>query len=260
MHMSSIPKSFAVLYSFTIIILCLNHIGMCKNDLQIFQTLYLSASVGETIFLKCSLSTGIPVGPVRWYFKKGNKKNYFFSEIPPRSEKPDGRVSWAGKNQDLDFSIKISNISTQDSGIYYCYKFNATSEVVYKAGPGTTLIVRETTQSEERKGLKIYMIAGVACSLFLLVILVRLIVFLHYSQWNGNCSPKKARSHCSSPENTEEQFSNRKEVIYANIQVCRQLSSQSSEQRKLALTEYARVRGKVLQDAATEHYESMQIP
>ena len=43
----------------------------------------------------------------------------------------------------MDFSIRISNITPADTGVYYCVKFQKgeRSNVEFKSGPGTHLTV-----------------------------------------------------------------------------------------------------------------------
>ena len=50
----------------------------------------------------------------------------------------------------MDFSIHISNITLEDTGVYYCVKFQrGTPDVEIKSGPGT----RVTVSGESSVGL-----------------------------------------------------------------------------------------------------------
>ena len=52
-------------------------------------------------------------------------------------------VSDVTKRNNMDFSIRISNITPADTGVYYCVKFRKgeRGDVEFKSGPGTHLTV-----------------------------------------------------------------------------------------------------------------------
>ncbi|XP_005380798.1 PREDICTED: tyrosine-protein phosphatase non-receptor type substrate 1 isoform X2 [Chinchilla lanigera] len=97
---------------------------------------------GGNATLDCTVTSLLPVGPILWYRGKGqgrvliyNFKNHF-----PRVT----NVSDTTQRNNRDFSIRISNVTPQDAGTYYCVKFQKTASEneEIQSGGGTKLSVR----------------------------------------------------------------------------------------------------------------------
>ncbi|KAI5246346.1 Signal-Regulatory Protein Beta-1 Isoform 3 [Manis pentadactyla] len=111
-----------------------------EEELQVFQPVRsVSFAAGQTATLNCTLTSVLPVGPIKWFRGAGPGRQLIYSfkggEGPfPRVTK----ASDATKRNNTDFSIRISNISPEDTGVYYCVKFQkGTPDVEIKSGPGT---------------------------------------------------------------------------------------------------------------------------
>ena len=83
-----------------------------------------------------------PVGPIKWFRGTGPGRELIYSQ----KEAPFPRVTTvadATKRNNMDCSIRISNITPADTGVYYCVKFQKgeRSNVEFKSGPGTHLTV-----------------------------------------------------------------------------------------------------------------------
>ncbi|XP_011907717.1 PREDICTED: signal-regulatory protein beta-1 isoform X1 [Cercocebus atys] len=114
-----------------------------EEELQVIQPeKSVSVTAGESATLNCTVTSLIPVGPIMWFRGAGpgreliyNLKEGHFPRVTPVSE--------STKRNNLDFSIRISNITPADAGTYYCVKFRKGSpDVELKSGAGTELSVR----------------------------------------------------------------------------------------------------------------------
>ena len=114
-----------------------------EGELQVIQLeRSVSVAAGETATLRCTVTSLSPVGPTKWFRGTGPGRELIYShkEAPfPRVT----NVSDATKRNNMDFSIRISNITPADTGVYYCVKFVKTegNDVEFKSGPGTHLTV-----------------------------------------------------------------------------------------------------------------------
>ena len=102
----------------------------------------VSVAAGETATLRCTMTSLRPVGPAKWFRGTGPGRELIYSQ----KEAPFPRVtnvSDATKRNNMDFSIRISNITPADTGVYYCVKFGKGegNDVEFKSGPGTHLTV-----------------------------------------------------------------------------------------------------------------------
>ncbi|XP_060043618.1 signal-regulatory protein beta-1-like [Erinaceus europaeus] len=123
--------------------------GVLGEELHVIQSETLvSVSAGMTATLPCTVTSLLPVGPVKWFRGKGpgRKEIYIFKE--GHSSRVTS-VIHNTKRENMDFSIRISNITPADAGVYYCVKFQKGSpdDVEIKSGLGTHLIVRELEMS-----------------------------------------------------------------------------------------------------------------
>ncbi|XP_074173344.1 signal-regulatory protein beta-1 isoform X2 [Rhinolophus sinicus] len=120
--------------------------GGAGEELQVIQPeTSVSVAAGETATLPCTLTSLLPVGPLQWfrgtgpdreliYSFKGNEGSHF-----PRVT----TVADATRRNNMDFSIRISNITPADTGTYYCVKFQRQDpdDMEFKSGAGTRLTV-----------------------------------------------------------------------------------------------------------------------
>ncbi|KAG8524159.1 Signal-regulatory protein beta-1 isoform 3, partial [Galemys pyrenaicus] len=125
-----------------------------QEELQVLQPEQsVSVAAGQTATLNCTLTSLLPVGPVKWF--RGAEPNeeliYSFKEEAhtPRVT----NVSDTTRRNNMDFSIHISNTTTADAGMYYCVKFHKGSpDTKHKSGPGTRMLVRAKPSLPEVSG------------------------------------------------------------------------------------------------------------
>ncbi|XP_066869269.1 signal-regulatory protein beta-1-like [Kogia breviceps] len=113
-----------------------------EKELQVIQAeRSVSVAAGETATLHCDVTSLLPVGPVKWFRGTGPGRELIFSlRGGPFPRVTD--VSDTTRRNNTDFSIRISNITPADTGMYYCVKFQRGSpDVEVKSGPGTHLTV-----------------------------------------------------------------------------------------------------------------------
>lgn len=102
----------------------------------------VSVAAGETATLRCTVTSLRPAGPVQWF--RGNGPDRVLVHSSKEGQFPRvTSVADATKRNNTDFSIHISNITTADTGVYYCVKFRKASpnDVEIASGPGTQLTV-----------------------------------------------------------------------------------------------------------------------
>ncbi|XP_055399142.1 tyrosine-protein phosphatase non-receptor type substrate 1-like [Bubalus kerabau] len=113
------------------------------GELQVIQPeRSVSVAAGETATLNCTVTSLSPVGPIKWFRGTGPGREFIYSQ----KEAPFPRVTIvadATKRNNLDFSIRISNITPADTGVYHCVRFRKgeQGDVEFKSGPGTHLTV-----------------------------------------------------------------------------------------------------------------------
>ncbi|XP_032460123.1 tyrosine-protein phosphatase non-receptor type substrate 1 isoform X2 [Phocoena sinus] len=113
-----------------------------EDELQVIQPdRSVSVAAGETATLRCDVTSLLPVGPVNWFRGTGPHRQLIYS----LKNSPFPRVTTVAdttRRNNMDFSIRISNITPADTGMYYCVKFKkASPDVEIKSGPGTHLTV-----------------------------------------------------------------------------------------------------------------------
>ena len=114
-----------------------------EGELQVIQPeRSVSVAAGETATLHCTVTSLSPVGPISWFKGTGPGRELIFSQkgdALPRVT----HVSDVTKRNNMDYSIRISNITRADSGVYFCVKFQKgeRGDVEFKSGPGTHLTV-----------------------------------------------------------------------------------------------------------------------
>nr|XP_033695787.1 signal-regulatory protein beta-1 isoform X1 [Tursiops truncatus]XP_033695788.1 signal-regulatory protein beta-1 isoform X1 [Tursiops truncatus] len=112
------------------------------DELQVIQPdRSVSVAAGETATLRCDMTSLLPVGPFKWFRGTGPGRELIYS---PRGA-PFPRITTVAdttRRNNMDCSIRISNITPADTGMYYCVKFKkASPDVEFKSGPGTHLTV-----------------------------------------------------------------------------------------------------------------------
>ncbi|KAB1262453.1 Tyrosine-protein phosphatase non-receptor type substrate 1 [Camelus dromedarius] len=123
--------------------LLLGRTGVAAQELQVIQPeTSVSVTAGETATLRCTTTSLIPVGPIRWFRGTGPGRQFIYDLKKSHSPRVTN-ASDVTRRDNLDFSIRISNITPADAGAYYCVKFQRRSpgDVEYKSGPGTRLTV-----------------------------------------------------------------------------------------------------------------------
>lgn len=102
----------------------------------------VSVAAGETATLRCTVTTLFPVGPIQWFRGTGPDREFIYSL---REGSPSPRVTGVTdiiRRDNLDFSIRIRNITPADTGMYYCVKFRRGSpDTELRSGAGTQLTV-----------------------------------------------------------------------------------------------------------------------
>ncbi|XP_041526317.1 tyrosine-protein phosphatase non-receptor type substrate 1 isoform X2 [Microtus oregoni] len=116
--------------------------GAAGEDLKIIQPKKsVSVAAGETVTLNCTVTSLRPLGPIMWFKGTGQSRQLkfdFTGEKFPRVT----NVTDATKRENLDFSIRISNVTPADAGTYYCVKFQkAGNDKEYLSGGGTVVSV-----------------------------------------------------------------------------------------------------------------------
>ena len=98
---------------------------------------------GGSATLNCTVTSLLPVGPIRWFKGVGQSRLLIYSFTGERFPRITN-VSDVTKRSNLDFSIRISNVTPADSGTYYCVKFqrgSSESDREIQSGGGTELSV-----------------------------------------------------------------------------------------------------------------------
>ncbi|XP_053430678.1 signal-regulatory protein beta-1-like [Nycticebus coucang] len=116
--------------------------GVTGEELQVIQPdRSVPVATGEMATLRCTVTSQVPVGPISWFKGTGRDRELIYSHTvhPPRVT----NITDHTKRDNLDFSIRISNIIPADAGTYYCVKFRrgTPENVEFKSGPGTEVSV-----------------------------------------------------------------------------------------------------------------------
>nr|XP_030860854.1 signal-regulatory protein beta-1 isoform X2 [Gorilla gorilla gorilla] len=131
---------------FLLLTLLLGLTGVAGEDeLQAIQPeKSVSVAAGESATLHCAMTSLIPVGPIMWFRGAGPGRELIYNQKEGHFPRVT-TVSDLTKRNNMDFSIRIGNITPADAGTYYCVKFRKGSpdDVEFKSGAGTELSVRE---------------------------------------------------------------------------------------------------------------------
>uniref|UniRef100_A0A8C3HM05 Ig-like domain-containing protein n=1 Tax=Chrysemys picta bellii TaxID=8478 RepID=A0A8C3HM05_CHRPI len=114
--------------------------GAGAQEFQLLQPQgAVSVSAGETLTLICSLTGVAPVGPTKWFKGSGSGRQLVYAERGSFL-----RVTRAVNGSDTDFTIRISDIRSEDAGIYHCVKFRKNvigPNEAFRSGAGTAVSV-----------------------------------------------------------------------------------------------------------------------
>ncbi|XP_021110628.1 tyrosine-protein phosphatase non-receptor type substrate 1 isoform X5 [Heterocephalus glaber] len=149
-------------------------------------------AAGETATLRCTVTSLLPLGPIRWFRGKepGRELIYNFKggHFPRVTN-----VSDNTQRDTKDFSIRISNVTPVDAGTYYCVKFEKTTseDTEFRSGRGTELSVREKNAKDN---WNIFIVVGVVCTL-LVVLLMATLYLLRIRQKKAKGSTSSTRLH-----------------------------------------------------------------
>ncbi|KAM7125728.1 tyrosine-protein phosphatase non-receptor type substrate 1-like isoform 2-T4 [Molossus nigricans] len=114
-----------------------------EEELRVIQPdKSVSVAAGETATLSCTVTSLSPVGPMKWFRGTGPGREFIYSlkegSFSPRVT----AVADTTRRDNMDFSIRISNITPADTGMYYCVKFRRGSpDTELMSGAGTQLTV-----------------------------------------------------------------------------------------------------------------------
>ncbi|XP_048956355.1 signal-regulatory protein beta-1-like isoform X2 [Canis lupus dingo] len=122
-------------------------------ELQVIQPeKSVSLPPGEALTLRCTLTSLIPIGTVRWFRGTESGRELIFSFRGGHFPRVTN-ITDTTKRNNVDFSIRISNITPADSGTYYCVKFQkGNPDVELKSGPGTRVFVHAKPSFPEVSG------------------------------------------------------------------------------------------------------------
>uniref|UniRef100_A0A8C9CZY4 Ig-like domain-containing protein n=1 Tax=Panthera leo TaxID=9689 RepID=A0A8C9CZY4_PANLE len=185
-----------------------------EAELQVIQPeKSVSVAAGQTATLHCTLTSLQPSGKVEWFRGTGPGRELIFSfRGDPHSPRVTN-VSDATRRNNMDFSIRISNITPEDTGTYYCVKFQkGNPDVEFKSGPGTQVTVSDKNESQT-----IFIVVGVVCAL-LVTLVIAALYLLRIRQKKAKGSTSSTRLH--EPEkNTREitQIQDNNDITYADL-------------------------------------------
>ncbi|XP_047295873.1 tyrosine-protein phosphatase non-receptor type substrate 1 isoform X4 [Homo sapiens] len=189
-----------------------------EEELQVIQPdKSVLVAAGETATLRCTATSLIPVGPIQWFRGAGPGRELIYNQKEGHFPRVT-TVSDLTKRNNMDFSIRIGNITPADAGTYYCVKFRKGSpdDVEFKSGAGTELSVRENTGSNERN---IYIVVGVVCTL-LVALLMAALYLVRIRQKKAQGSTSSTRLHepeKNAREITQVQSLDTNDITYADL-------------------------------------------
>ncbi|XP_076419958.1 signal-regulatory protein beta-1-like [Peromyscus maniculatus bairdii] len=113
-------------HSVLLLALLLGLTGGVTRKLRVIQPeKSVSVSSGDSATLNCTVTSLLPVGPIQWFRGTGQSRHLIYSFTGERFPRVTN-VADTTKRNNLDFSIRISNVTPADSGTYYCVKIDKT--------------------------------------------------------------------------------------------------------------------------------------
>uniref|UniRef100_A0A8C6G0P3 Ig-like domain-containing protein n=1 Tax=Moschus moschiferus TaxID=68415 RepID=A0A8C6G0P3_MOSMO len=213
------------------------------GELQVIQPeRSVSVAAGEMATLHCTVTSLSPVGPIKWFRGTGPGREFIYSQ----KEAPFPRVTSVSDNtkrNNMDFSIRISNITPADTGVYYCVKFRRGEhgDTELKSGPGTHLTVSGPNGNNWNS---IFIVVGVVCAL-LVALLIAALYLLRIRQKKAKGSTSSTRLH--EPEkNTREttQIQDNNDITYADLNLPKGKKSTPKASEPNNHTEYASIQAR----------------
>uniref|UniRef100_A0A8C8UKM7 Signal-regulatory protein beta-1 isoform 3-like n=1 Tax=Peromyscus maniculatus bairdii TaxID=230844 RepID=A0A8C8UKM7_PERMB len=136
----------------------------------------VSVAAGDSATLNCTVTSLLPVGPIQWFRGTGQSRHLMYSftgEKFPRVT----NVADTSKRNNLDFSIRISNVTPADAGTYYCVKIVKTEydREIWSEG-GTVLNVQPATSDTGE------VLVAVLLGPKLLLVIGALAIYMHKKQ------------------------------------------------------------------------------
>ncbi|KAF6284475.1 hypothetical protein mRhiFer1_009237 [Rhinolophus ferrumequinum] len=116
--------------------------GAGENELPVIQPeKSVSVAAGETVTLNCTMTSLLPVRFIEWFRQTGTGRELIYSFKEGHFPRVTS-VADTTRGNTMNFSIRISNITPADAGIYYCVTFwQWFPDVDFKYGPGIQLLV-----------------------------------------------------------------------------------------------------------------------
>ncbi|XP_017446862.1 tyrosine-protein phosphatase non-receptor type substrate 1-like [Rattus norvegicus] len=109
----------------------------------------VSVDAGGSVTLNCTVTSLIPVGPIRWFRGVEHSRHVIYDFVGDHFPRVTN-ASDASKRKNLYFSIHISNVTPADAGTFYCVKFQKETvepDIEIQSGGGTELLVFELKTS-----------------------------------------------------------------------------------------------------------------
>ncbi|CAK6447508.1 unnamed protein product, partial [Pipistrellus nathusii] len=103
----------------------------------------VSIAPEETATLSCTMTSLRPVGPIKWFRGTGPGREFIYDFTGAQFPRVTSVADTTRRNN-MDFSIRLSNITPADTGTYYCVKFGneaGDNNTELKSGAGTQLSV-----------------------------------------------------------------------------------------------------------------------
>ncbi|XP_029329509.1 tyrosine-protein phosphatase non-receptor type substrate 1 isoform X7 [Mus caroli] len=167
--------------------------GVTGKELKVIQPeKSVSVAAGDSTVLNCTVTSLLPVGPIRWYKGVGQSQLLIYSFTGEHFSRVTN-VSDTTKRSNLDFSIRISNVTPADAGTYYCVKFQreSASDTKIQSGGGTEVYVLGDNATHN---WSVFIGVGVACAL-LVVLLIAALYLLRIKQKKAKGSTSSTRLH-----------------------------------------------------------------
>ncbi|XP_066242711.1 signal-regulatory protein gamma-like [Saccopteryx leptura] len=132
--------------------------GGAGQELRVIQPEEsVSVATGGTATLRCTVTSLSPIGPTQWFRGTGPDRALVYSF---RAGGHFPRVTTIGditRRNNTDFSIRLSDITTADTGDYYCVKFRrGNPDVEIASGRGTQLTVSGASTFQRVLGIPFF--------------------------------------------------------------------------------------------------------